>query len=213
MPDAGQAAVYVGRATSPRGDDDYYIGQVANSVLGGGFSARLNREIRIKRGLSYGCGSRLSAYRGAGIFGAATQTKNESAAEVVEAIRSELARLGEETVPEAELSARIAVITGGFQRDLETNEGYVKRIADFVVHGQAADSFASILEKFKQVKPGDVQAFAKKKLSPDETSVVVVGNAAECEERLRKALPGLRKIRQADLNLESPGLTSQKKAH
>jgi zinc protease len=44
MPDAGQAAVYVGRSTPPRRDQDYYIGQVANGILGGGFSARLNRK-------------------------------------------------------------------------------------------------------------------------------------------------------------------------
>lgn len=213
MPDAGQAAVYVGRETSPRHNDDYYIGQVANSVLGGGFSARLNREIRIRRGLSYGCGSRLSAYRGAGIFGAATQTKNESAAEVVEAIRLELAKLGDEPIPEVEFAARVAVITGSFQRNLETNEGYVKCIADYIVHEKPANSFALTLEKLKQVTPGEVQAFAKKEFSPDLTSVVVVGNAAKCEKGLRETLPGLRKIPQADLDLESPRLTSQNKAN
>jgi zinc protease len=70
------------------------------------------------------------------MFGAATQTKNESAAEVVNVIRAELSRLGEEAVPAAEFEARKAVITGGFQRELETNEGYVKRMADFIVHDQ-----------------------------------------------------------------------------
>src|SRR6185312_2872534 len=51
---AGQAGVVAAHAAPPRNDADYYVGTVANAVLGGSYSARLNEEIRIKRGLSYG---------------------------------------------------------------------------------------------------------------------------------------------------------------
>jgi zinc protease len=209
MADAGQAAVYVGRPAPAWRNEDYYAGQLTNGILGGGFSARLNREIRIKRGLSYGCRSRLSAYRQAGMFGAAAQTKNQSAAEVVEVIRAELSRLGGEPVPDSEFEAGKAVITGGFQRDLETNEGYVKRIADFVVHEQAADSFAATLAKFEKVTTSEVQAFAQKELKADAMTVVVVGKGNECEDALRKALPKLRTVPQAKLDLDSATLTTK----
>jgi zinc protease len=206
MPDAGQAAVYIGRAAPARRDEDYYIGQMANGVLGGGFSSRLNREVRIKRGLSYGCGSRLSAYRSAGIFGAVAQTKNESAAEVVEVIRGEMSRLGGEVVPDAEFDARKAVITGSFQRELETNEGYVKRIADFLVYEQPVDSFATTLEKIEKVKPAEVKAFAEREFDAETMTVMVVGKGGECEKPLRKVLPKVRTVPQAKLDLESATL-------
>lgn len=210
MPDAGQAAVYIGRAAPPRRDDDYYIGQVANGVLGGGFSARLNREIRIKRGLSYGCGSRLSAYRGAGMFGAATQTKNESAAEVVEVIQSELGRLGAEPVPDTEFAARKAVLVGGFQRELETNEGYVKRVTDFVVHEKPVDAFASSIAGIEKVNPLEVQTFAKEEMGAGSMTVLVVGKGNDTEKSLRDVLPKLRSIPQAKLDLDSATLTGGK---
>lgn len=210
MPDAGQAAVYIGRAMPPRNNDEYYIGQLANGILGGGFSARLNREIRIKRGLSYGSGSRLSGYRGAGMFGAATQTKNESAAEVVEVTRNELGRLGAEPVPDAEFGARKAVLIGGFQRELETNEGYVKRVADFLVHEQPVDSFEPTIAKIEKVKPEEVQEFAKKQFAPDAMTVLVVGKNGETGKHLRGVMPKLRTIPQAKLDLDSPTLTSGK---
>src|SRR6266550_3281736 len=54
-PDAGQAAVMVVRAGIDRRDSDFFRGIVTNSVLDG-YSGRLNQEIRIKRGLSYGAG-------------------------------------------------------------------------------------------------------------------------------------------------------------
>jgi zinc protease len=210
MPDAGQAAVYIGRAAPPRREEDYYVGQMANGVLGGGFSSRLNREVRIKRGLSYGCGSRLSAYRGGGIFGAAAQTKNESVAEVVEVVRGEMSRLGGEVVPGEEFDARKAVITGSFQRELETNEGYVKRIADFVVHGLPVDSFAATLEKIEKVTPVEVKAFAEREFDTAAMTVVVVGKGSECEKPLRKVLPKLRTVPQTKLDLESATLAGGK---
>src|SRR5438874_1497149 len=59
MPDAGQAAVVVTRKGLRRNDPLYFQAIVANSVLGGGYSARLNEEIRVKRGLSYGASSQF----------------------------------------------------------------------------------------------------------------------------------------------------------
>ena len=52
LPDSGQAAVSLGLRGLARTDANYFPVLVANSVLGGGYSARLNNEIRIKRGLS-----------------------------------------------------------------------------------------------------------------------------------------------------------------
>lgn len=206
-PTAGQAAVYVGRAAVTREDTKYFIGQVANAVLGGGYSARLNREVRIKRGLSYGAGSKLSAWREAGLFGAACQTKNESAAEVVRVIRDELARLGHEVAPADELTARRLVLTGSFQRDLETNEGYVKRVADFVLHAQSSDSFTKTLAAFDAVEAEEVKSFATAQLAPSTMTVIVVGRAKVCEKSLREVFPNLRVVPQAKVDFDSETLT------
>lgn len=206
LPTAGQAAVYIGRPAPNRADPQYFTGQVTNAVLGGGYSARLNREIRIKRGLSYGAGSRLNAWRNAGIFGAACQTKNESAAEVVKVVRGELDRLGSEPVTEDELTARRLVLSGGFQRDLETNEGYVRRIMDFVLHGQPSDAFAQSLAGFRSVTAEEVKRFAAANFAPDHTSLVVVGRAKDCEQPLRALLPDLRVVPQTKVDFDEPSL-------
>ena len=79
-------------------------------MLGGGYSARLNQEIRIRRGLSYGSGSSLDARREPGPFVASTQTRNDAAAEVLGLILAEMRRLGAEPISAAELDrpARLA---------------------------------------------------------------------------------------------------------
>ena len=83
MAKSGQAGVVVALPLPERSGSERAIGAVLNSVLGGGYSSRLNQEIRIKRGLSYGASSTLDARREAALFRVAVQTKNESAAEVV----------------------------------------------------------------------------------------------------------------------------------
>ena len=47
------------KPTIKRASPNYYSALVANAALGNGFVSRINREIRIKRGLSYGAGSSL----------------------------------------------------------------------------------------------------------------------------------------------------------
>src|SRR5207237_2377568 len=98
MPEAGQASVSVTKPAIKRDSPDYYSGLVANAALGNSFASRLNREIRIKRGLSYGARSSLDSRRDIGPFSASAQTKNEYASEVTKLMIGELNRLVDETV-------------------------------------------------------------------------------------------------------------------
>ena len=118
-PDAGQAAVVVTRRSIARRDPDYYAVTVADDVLGGGYSSRLNREVRVKRGLAYGAGSSVAARRSIGPFVASSQTKNESAAEVAQLLMTEMRRLSTASAlgsrthdPESRLVRRVRAWAG-----------------------------------------------------------------------------------------------------
>ena len=63
MTHSGQTGVVLALALPDRSDDERTVGAVLNAVLGGGYSSRLNQEIRIKRGLSYGVASGIEAAR------------------------------------------------------------------------------------------------------------------------------------------------------
>ncbi len=206
MPHAGQAAVLVGGPGIARNAGEYFAGTVANTVLGGGYTSRLNQEIRLKRGLSYGARSTLTALRAGGLLTARCQTKNASAPEVVELMRTELQRLGSEAVPADYLATRQAMLGGDFARELETNAGYVTRIADFAMHGLTLDQLPLYLSRIREVTAEDVQGFSEKHLLPKAMSVVVAGQAKEIAKPLRALFPTLEVIAQADLDLDSPTL-------
>jgi zinc protease len=208
LPDAGQAAVYVTRAGLPRAHADFTAGEVANAILGGGYSSRLNEEIRVKRGLSYGAQSALIPGRVQGLFSAACQTKNESAAEVVGVIRDELDRLGSAPAPAGYFAARQAVLRGDFARELETNDGHVGAVAECISFGLPLSTLVGRVAAIEAVTAEEARAFAAAHLAPAAMSVVVVGRAEEIEQPLRALFPALEVIPLDRLDLDRPTLVA-----
>lgn len=207
LPGAGQAAVRLAKPTIARSDDAYYPAIVTNSVLGGGYSARLNQEIRIKRGLSYGAGSSLAARRAVGAFQAQAQTKNESAPEVVDLIAVEMTKLAAEPVSADELQARKSVLIGGFGRALGTAGGLGGVLGDLAVQDVPLEEIGAYTAKVEAVSADQVNAFAAGYLSPADAAVVVAGDAKLFEAGLRERAPDLRIIAAEDLDLDSETLT------
>lgn len=211
LPDAGQAAVYVTRAGLPRAHADFTAGEVANAILGGGYSSLLNQEIRVKRGLSYGAQSALKPGRVVGQFSAGCQTKNASAAEVVGVIRGELERLGTSLVPAGYFSARQAVLRGDFARELETNDGYVGAVAECASFGLPLSTLINRVAAIEAVTAEEARSFAAAHFAPATMSVVVVGRAQEIEQPLRALCPALEVIPHSQLDLDRPTLVATKK--
>jgi zinc protease len=210
LPGTGQAAVTVAKIGIARSDPDYYPGIVANSVLGGGYSARLNGEIRVKRGLSYGANSSLSARRTTGLFRAAAQTKNVSAPEVLDLITAEMGKLAAEPASAEELKARKSVLIGGFGRSLETTDGLAGILGNLALYNQPLSELNAYTGKVDAVTPAQVQAFAKAHLDPAGASVIIAGDAKSFVEPLKAKLPNLEVIPAAELDLDRPSLRKSK---
>ena len=208
MAEAGQASVTVAKPAIKRDSPDYYAGLVTNAALGTGFVSRLNREIRIKRGLSYGARSALDSRRNGGSFFASAQTKNQSAAEVASLLQSELKRLGTEPVQGDELKSRQAVLTGGYARNLETNRGLVAQIASLVTYGRPLDTVNKFIPTINAITAADVSGFAAKYFETP-ASLMIVGKAPDFLEALKKDLPDVRVIPHADLDLNRADLTKK----
>jgi zinc protease len=210
IPGAGQAAVTMARTAVPRRDPAYYPGLVANAVLGGGYSARLNEEIRIKRGLSYGAASSLTARRTTGAFTARAQTKNDSAPEVLDLMRAEMRRLAREPAGAEELKARKSVLIGGFGRQLATTGGLADILGDLALYGVPLEEISRYTGKVDAVSAADVQAYAAKMMTPEAASAIVVGDAKAFAAPLKARAPNLEVIPVDDLDLDAPSLRKAK---
>jgi zinc protease len=205
MPGAGQAAVLFARRGIARTDPDFYTGIVANSVLTG-YSGRLNEEIRIKRGLSYGASSNLQVRRDVGPFVASAQTKNQTGADVASLLMTEMTRLSSEPVAETELTPRKATLIGGFGRSLETTEGLVGQIASLALYGLDLGDLNRYISSVQAVTPAQVQKFAGSRLGVRDADIIIVGDAKDFIEPLRKQFPEVEVIKRDDLDLNSATL-------
>ncbi|WP_174301968.1 pitrilysin family protein [Caulobacter sp. S45] len=207
LPGTGQAAVLAGAPSIARSDPRFYAAEVASAVLGGGFSARLNEELRIRRGLSYGAGSNIDEFRDTGLFAAAAQTKNASAQQVASLMQAQIAGLSAAPIPATELEARQAGIVGEFGRSVATSAGLAGQIAaNYALYGLDADEIARFTSRIDAVSAGAARMAASGAIRADRTSLIIAGDAKLFLPELRKAFPDLQVIEAARLDLDSPTL-------
>lgn len=216
LPNSGQASVsFATKENFGRKDaDNYYSSSVLNSLLGGGYSARLNQEIRIKRGLSYGARSDFDYRMDKTNFIATTQTKNESAAEVADLIRIEIEKLLNEDISKDELTPRQAVLTGGFGRRLETNNGLAGLISELYLFGLDTAELNNYMGDVQKVSGEKIKTFAVNNLGFGD--LVIVGDASVFMDELKKKFPqqpiDIISVEELDLNRDNLRKVSDKKA-
>src|SRR5829696_6086955 len=210
-PDAGQAAVYLARTGINRKDTDYFRGIVSNSVLSG-YSGRLNQEIRIKRGLSYGAGSVLDTRRDVGPFVASAQTKNESGAQVADLLLGEISRLSSAPPADVELTPRKAVLIGNFSRNLETANGLVGQVGSLALYGLSLDEINRYINNVQAISTTDIQKFAGARLDAKTANIIIVGNAKAFLPELQKKYQNVEVIPITELDLNSALLKKKQPA-
>ena len=202
MKGSGQAGVAMVAPTIARSAPDYFTGVVANTLLGGGYSSRLNQEIRIKRGLSYGIASRLDARKASGVWAIGAQTKNESAPELVAVVLEEIRRIGDMPAPADELEARKLTVIGSVSRRFETTEDLAATLATLEAYGVPLVELTTTIDKLSAVTAQQVVDYARKHWEPGTLSIVVAGDADKFTDALRAKYPGLRVIPQDSVDLD-----------
>ncbi len=206
LPGTGQAAVNLYLQAIKRTDPRYYKVLVSNAVLGGGYSARLNEEVRVKRGLSYGANSVLDARHGVGPMAASSQTKNESAAEVVDVMLKELDGLKTSPPDAAELAARQATLTGGFGRNVATTTGLATYLSGLALQGVDLKEINRYAPSVQAVTAAEVRATATELMDPKGVTIVVAGDAKMFLPALKAKYPQAEVIEADKLNLDSASL-------
>ena len=202
MARAGQAAVVVTVPLPPRVGSERTVASVLNAVLGGGYSSRINQEIRIRRGLSYSADSSIEPRREAGLFRVTVQTKNESAPEVLRLLQTEIDRIVETPVGADELAIRKLTLTGGFSRSVETTAGLAGQIRALIVANRPPAELTTRIEALESVSAAEVQRYAAAHFGPARRRIAVAGEAGAFGTALKEALPSLTVVRPEALALE-----------
>lgn len=162
-----------------RKDPQFFAAYLMNEVLGGGtFSSRLFEEVREKRGLAYSVGSSLINNEYSAGLVISTATRSDRAAETLEVIRREVARMAAEGPTEAELAAAKKYVVGAYAiNNLNSSAAIAATLVELQLDELGIDYIERRAALINGVTMDDARAAAKKLLSA-EPAVMVVGPAA-----------------------------------
>ena len=205
-PDAVQSEIHAGQLSVSRKDADYFNVLIASYVLGGSASSRLNRTLRVERGLTYGAYATITPRKGPGSFFSVTDTRTEKTGEAVDLIFSELRKLQTTEVPADELRNAKAYIIGSFPLTIEVPADMATRLTTVFLYELGDDYLATYRDKLAAVTAADVLRVSKERISADDIRVVLVGNATQFAEAM-KAHGNVTVIPAAELDLDSQALS------
>ena len=180
-----QSTLRLGRPAIPITDPDYVPMQLASTVLGGGFSSRVNHNLGVHMGYPFGaCAGLLPARAGGRVQGGA-DVRNEVTGAALKEFFHEFERLGKEPVPAQELEDTKRYIAGGYMISNQQQGSVAATLANQWLMGLPSDFLGQYVPRIRAVDAAQVQAIAKKYFVPAEQSIVVVGDGKAVAEQLK----------------------------
>lgn len=176
-PGAVQSEVRVGHPGIARAAPDYLPLRVANLILGGSFSSRLNLNLRERNGYTYGVRSSFAARKGPGPFAVSAAVETGVTGAAVAEVLREIKHMAEEGPTAEEMKSATGYLAGVFPLRLETTGQLASRIAGSVVHDLPADYDRRYRDRVRAVTREEAAQAARQRLRPGELCVVAAGDA------------------------------------
>ncbi len=171
-----QSVAVFGEAGIRRDDPDFFAAYVMNRIFGaGGFTSRLTREVREKRGLTYGVYTWLAHYSLADMLQGSVSSSNDRIAEALKVIRDQWRKMATGKVSQDELDAAKKYLTGAYPLRFDGNTRIASILAGMQLDGMPASYIDTRNDRINAVTLKDVERVAKRLMKPDNLRIVVVG--------------------------------------
>ena len=185
-PGAVQSVILLGNLGVARRDPDYIPLIVANQVLGGSAASRLFMDLRERRSLTYGAYSQIGERVDVAPFVAWAAVRTEVTHEAVDAFFENLERIVTEPAPAGELRNAQRYLSDSFPLQIDTPGKVAGMVADLRIFGLPDDYWTTFRTRIAQVTPHEALQAARHHIHPDKMLVVVVGEAGQIADGLRR---------------------------
>ena len=173
--DLEQSHVCLGTPGYQQDHDERYSSYVMNTILGGSMSSRLFQNVREKRGLAYAVFSGLSAYRDTGSMTIYAGCANDAVGELIDVVITELRKVKDEPIGDAELRRAKDHLKGSLMLNLESTSSRMSHLARQEIYFDRQFGLDETLEGVERVTPDDIQRVARDLFSSDALAATVVG--------------------------------------
>jgi zinc protease len=195
-PESAQSMIRIGNAAIRRNSDDWVQLAVANQILGGEASSRLFMDLRERRSLTYGAYSRVTGNIDIGTFQASGAVRTPVTAQALDAFFEHLDRIVREAAPESETELSRAYLVDSFPLAIETPGDLAGLLVDLRTYGLPDTYWDSYRTRIAAVTPAEALQAAQHYIHPQQSVIVIVGNAQVFQEHARHYGP----VRVIDVN-------------
>ncbi|HUH04934.1 MAG TPA: pitrilysin family protein [Kofleriaceae bacterium] len=163
---------------------DYFETSMASAIAGGGFSSRLNMNLREDKGYSYGARGGFNYTRDYGEFSAGSSVRGDASWQSLMEVYNEIDALqsGAKPATEEELTREKNGAILGLPGRFATMSEVLGAYRSLVYFGLPLDYYTSYVDKVRAITLKQVNAAAKKHLKPKQSVVLVVGDSSAAQK-------------------------------
>jgi zinc protease len=185
-PGSPQSELRLAKLAPPRTTEDYIVIEVLNNVLGGGFSGRLNMNLREDKGYTYGAFSSLRYGTVQSILVGSTPVESSVTKEATEQLLDEFDALSRwrRPVTADELGHAQESLVRGFAQRFETMSQVAGEIAELEGYGLSLDELSRYTQQIESVTLDQLEAAAPKYFGTDDAILLVVGDGEKIAKDL-----------------------------
>jgi predicted Zn-dependent peptidase len=186
QPGASQSNILVAQLVPSSTDEGALQFDIANGVLGGEFSSRLNMNLREDKHWAYGSYSDVGVARGQRVWAARAAVQIDKTAEAMAEMEREIARFARGVAPASieEIdriqSVQIRALPGAYQ----TADAIVGALRDIVRYDRSDDYVARRAAEIAALTPSQVRQAAST-IRPEALTWIVVGDLSTIEAPVR----------------------------
>lgn len=170
-----QSSIRYGLPAISRNHPDYFHFSFMNTVLGGYFGSRLQKNIREDKGFTYGISSSLAPYPRGGYWVVGTDVNGENVDATLAEINKEIQSLQNDLVPQEELDIVKSYLMGSFTGELTQAFDIAEKVRVIQLDGLAPDFYDQFQDSIQNIQAQDIRDMATKYLNLDLMHEVIVG--------------------------------------
>ncbi len=202
-PDSAQSIIFAGQVAPPKGDPANLRIEAMNDIIGGGFTSRINLNLREDKGWSYGARAILLDAAGQRPYYAFAPVQTDRTAESMAEIDMEIRGIrsgGSRPATADELAKVTDQNTLTLPGRWETNGAVMASLIEMTRFDLPDDYWDTFADAVREVDLSDVSAQADRVLQPDNLVWIVVGDRVRIEEKIRGLGLGEMRFLDADGN-------------
>jgi predicted Zn-dependent peptidase len=159
--------------------------RLASTILGGGFSSRVNLNLRENKGYTYGASAGGRMYREGGSIVGGAEVRNEVTGASLKEFMAEYERIGTELVTPADMELNKRYVAGGYLISNQLQRSVATTLASNWLVGLPPEFLGQFVPLIQKVTAEQVRDVSKKYFAPGVQSIVVVGDNAAIGEQLK----------------------------